>query len=215
MVVFAPAKTPKIIMRVLLLLLAAVLPASAVFVCPTSNPAVTNCYCSNSCSVGGDTAFPWTPTAFPVPSVNLGADTMCVTVNVPCVANSTAYQSLVQWLGVSGNVLYSSNARCASVGPQVGPAHTQTMSVAVRACSLLSPQSTCDCKDGGGNNRLHKADSSHFAPPQREHRGLFHEHSRTAGDQFHTGGVRHFCELVQRASFILHRGGSICEGVHV
>jgi len=167
-------------MRVFLLLLAAVLPTSALFVCPTSNPAVTYCYCSNGCSVGGDTAFPWTPTAFPVPSVNQGADTMCVTVNVPC-ANSTAYQSLVQWLGVSGNVLYSSNARCAFL-TEVGPAHTQTMSVAVRAYSLLSPQSACGCTAGGGNNRLHKADSSHFAPPQCEHRGLFHEHSRAASD---------------------------------
>lgn len=90
--------------------------AGAAFVCPVSNKADTSCFCTSGCSLGGDVAYPWSAPVYPVPSVDLGTDTICATVLMPCVA-ATAYANLTQWLGISGNVQYDNNPRRVPCGP--------------------------------------------------------------------------------------------------
>jgi hypothetical protein len=130
------------LLSVLLLCLSS---ASSQFVCPVSNQQDTSCYCTSACSAGGDTQYPWTPPAYPVPSVDVGTDTICASVLIPCV-NTSSYNALTRWcvpqhswthgalaahaltparrvhpttqhrLGVNGDVQYDNLARCDSAG---------------------------------------------------------------------------------------------------
>ena len=89
-------------------------PAAAAFVCPDANMAShAYCYCTSGCSVNGDTTFPWSPPSFPPPSIDLGADTVCASVTLPCLGGDSAYSALLTWLGVNGTVAPSTCVLCA------------------------------------------------------------------------------------------------------
>ena len=89
-------------------------PAAAAFVCPDANMAShAYCYCTSGCSVNGDTTFPWSPPSFPPRSIDLGADTVCASVTLPCLGGDPAYSALLAWLGVNGTVAPSMCVLCA------------------------------------------------------------------------------------------------------
>lgn len=83
------------------------------FSCPMSSQEQhVYCYCTNGCSVNGDNvSFPWSPPVFPPASMDLGPDTICATVSVPCTTDAATVQ-LLAFLGVTGNVYNLSNATC-------------------------------------------------------------------------------------------------------
>ena len=109
----SPRSSPALLLAALVL---SARSAGAAFVCPVSNKADTSCYCTSGCSLGGDVAYPWSAPVYPVPSVDVGTDTICATVLMPCVA-ATAYANLTQWLGISGNVQYDNTPRRVPCGP--------------------------------------------------------------------------------------------------
>jgi hypothetical protein len=76
--------------------------ASASLTCPTAstNPHAS-CLCTSGCSIGGDTTFPWSAAVYPPVAIDLGEDTVCATITLPC---TTAASTLVTYLGISGNI---------------------------------------------------------------------------------------------------------------
>lgn len=100
--------------RAALFVLAAALAAPGATLAITCPRASTNahakCLCTSGCSINGDTVFPWSAAKYPPPSVDLGADTICGTVTLPC---NSATSSLTAWLGITGNVQSDNNATCA------------------------------------------------------------------------------------------------------
>ena len=98
--------------------------AAAAFECPDANMAShAYCYCTSGCSVNGDTVFPWSPPAFPPPSLDLGSDTVCASISLPCLGGDPAYSALLAWLGVNGTVapntcvLRARAPRCSALAP--------------------------------------------------------------------------------------------------
>ncbi len=79
--------------------------AHAASACPAANMAsLAYCFCTTGCSIDGDNVlFPWSAPVFPPQSVQLGADTVCATIALPC-SNQTQYASLLAYIGVSGDV---------------------------------------------------------------------------------------------------------------
>ena len=67
----------------------------------------------------GDTVFPWYPATTPPRLADLGTDTICMTIAVPCPGPlaGPAAVNLTQFLGVAGNVQYDSNPRRVELGP--------------------------------------------------------------------------------------------------
>lgn len=85
--------------------LAAARPAGAVFACPEANMgAHVSCYCTSGCSVNADTAFPWRAPVFPPASTDLGSDTICASVTLPCLSADPAYVAMLARLGMNGTV---------------------------------------------------------------------------------------------------------------
>ena len=87
--------------------------APGMFSCPISSqlPHVY-CYCTNGCSINGDNvSFPWSLPVWPPASMDLGPDTICSTVILPCSTDAATVQ-LLAFLGVTGNVYNLSNATC-------------------------------------------------------------------------------------------------------
>jgi hypothetical protein len=90
--------------------LAALSVASATLTCPPSNQMDTSCLCTSGCSINGDAvSFPWLAPTYPVPKVDLGKDTICVSIVVPC---TTAAASLNAFLGITGNIQMDNVTRC-------------------------------------------------------------------------------------------------------
>ena len=84
--------------------------AAAAWSCPPSNPAATSCYCTSGCSINGDTTdFPWSAPVFPPVSVDLGGDTICVSIALPCSPDA-AYTNMSAYLGVTGDVTMDGNS---------------------------------------------------------------------------------------------------------
>jgi hypothetical protein len=87
------------------------------FECPTSSQSPhALCYCTNGCSINGDTVFPWSAPAFPPVSVDQGSDTICAALMLPCTTDA-AMSPLLAFLGVTGNVHMYTNATCVELGP--------------------------------------------------------------------------------------------------
>lgn len=74
--------------------------------CPAANPANTGCYCTNGCSVNGDTVFPYVTTAWPPTKYGasfVGNDTICARIQVPVLATPDGV-NLAAHLGITGDV---------------------------------------------------------------------------------------------------------------
>ena len=94
--------------------LAALGVASAAITCPKSNQAPTSCLCTSGCSINGDAVdFPWSAPVFPPKVIDLGADTICATIVLPC---STAAANLTALLGITGDVQMDGVSRHARRG---------------------------------------------------------------------------------------------------
>jgi hypothetical protein len=138
--------------------------------CPIANPSNTSCYCSNGCSVNGDTSFPWTPTAWPpvnFPANQMGSDTICARIQVPNI-DTFAGRALAAYLGVNGNIHGNSTnyfgadigqtvtvytaftaAECASF---MAVARALTDTRTVETSILLCNTSSCNSITGGTSN---------------------------------------------------------------
>jgi hypothetical protein len=88
--------------------------APGLFSCPISSKDHVYCYCTNNCSVDGDTVYyPWSPAVWPPASRDLGPDTICATATLPCNTADPATVKLLAFLGVFNQ----SNATCVYPAP--------------------------------------------------------------------------------------------------
>ena len=115
--------------------------ASATITCPAANMQNTTCLCTSGCSINGDAVdFPWSAPAYPVPVTDLGSNTICATVVLPC---STAAAAVNAFLGVTGDIQIDGVSRRACARPRCARCGTcaQLRSVVITSsdCGLDPP----------------------------------------------------------------------------